>query len=361
MFQTKDLYSKVAPDPNNTAPEKNTPAPVPDPASEPPTPEALSGDTSEARVPPAPMTPAKLPGIDATRYFPKENPDDRYGAYAPYVKDSSEEIRRYSIAADQALRDSEESKTDRWRRVAGGALSAFGDGLSAMLNLHYTTKGAPDMYAGPKLTAAEDARIQRLTQLREKNKANYEALKDKIDKLKDSDRQWNLQLEVQAAKDRAEKAKADLAAAKDRREQQLHQLNLLLQAGKISEQEAKAREAKINADYATARNEGELEIQRSTVYRNRAAGNASNATAIKTRADVSGKPFYYDKRGNIHYVNDWKTAENHARIEGTWTQDQESLYNEETVSHDGETPSVTKKETKQSHGRPSKKPAANYD
>ncbi|MBD5401935.1 hypothetical protein HDR58_03915 [bacterium] len=305
------------------------------------------------------MTPAKLPGIDATRYFPKEKPDDRYGAYAPYVKDSSEEIRRNSIAADQALRDSEESKTDRWRRVAGGALSAFGDGLSAMLNLHYTTKGAPDMYAGPRLTAAEDARIQRLTQLREKNKANYEALKDKIDKLKDSDRQWNLQLEVQAAKDRAEKAKADLAAAKDRREQQLHQLNLLLQAGKISEQEAKAREAKINADYAKARNEGELEIQRSTVYRNRAAGNASNATATKNRADVTGRPFYYDKKENIHYVNDWKTAKNHALIEGTWTEDMEEIYEIETQTRGNHT-TETERTTQKPYERPSRKPAARY-
>lgn len=89
-----------------------------------------------------------------------------------------EEFRSYrDILAKLAPQTSEEDKKKQMRRERRKAIvSALGDGLSALSNLYFTTKGAPDQGLKPGMT---DAAKKRMDDLR----AKWQAEKDKYQDL----------------------------------------------------------------------------------------------------------------------------------------------------------------------------------
>lgn len=81
------------------------------------------------------------------------------------------------LLADFAPQTSDEEKQRQMKRERRNAIfSALGDGLSALSNLFFTTKGAPDQGLRPNLT---EAAKKRMDDLREK----WQAEKDKYDAL----------------------------------------------------------------------------------------------------------------------------------------------------------------------------------
>lgn len=89
-----------------------------------------------------------------------------------------EEFRSYrEILAKLAPKTSDEDKRKQMRRERRKAIvSALGDGLSALSNLYFTTKGAPDQGLKPGMT---DAAKKRMDDLR----AKWQAEKDKYQDL----------------------------------------------------------------------------------------------------------------------------------------------------------------------------------
>lgn len=89
-----------------------------------------------------------------------------------------EEFRSYrDILAKYAPLTSDEEKKKQMRREKRNAIvSALGDGLSALSNLYFTTKGAPDQGLKPGMTDAAKKRMDDLRTQWQKEKDKYQDL-----------------------------------------------------------------------------------------------------------------------------------------------------------------------------------------
>lgn len=89
-----------------------------------------------------------------------------------------EEFRSYrDILAKYAPLTSDEDKRKQMRRERRKAIvSALGDGLSALSNLYFTTKGAPDQGLKPGMTDAAKKRMDNLRAQWQKEKDKYQDL-----------------------------------------------------------------------------------------------------------------------------------------------------------------------------------------
>lgn len=89
-----------------------------------------------------------------------------------------EEFRSYrDILAKYAPLTSDEEKKKQMRREKRNAIiGALGDGLSALSNLYFTTKGAPDQGLKPGMTESAKKRMDDLRTQWQKEKAKYQDL-----------------------------------------------------------------------------------------------------------------------------------------------------------------------------------------
>ncbi len=126
-----------------------------------------------------------------------------------------EEFRSYrDILAKYAPLTSDEDKRKQMRRERRKAIvSALGDGLSALSNLYFTTKGAPDQGLKPGMT---DAAKKRMDDLRAKWRAEKDKYQDLMLKGLEMDREqgnflksYKLQLNADKRADAAEKRSAE--------------------------------------------------------------------------------------------------------------------------------------------------------
>jgi hypothetical protein len=125
-----------------------------------------------------------------------------------------EEFRSYrDILAKYAPLTSDEEKKKQMRREKRNAIiGALGDGLSALSNLYFTTKGAPDQGLKPGMT---DAAKKRMDDLRAKWQAEKDKYQDLMLKGLEMDREqgnflksYKLQLNADKRADAAEERKA---------------------------------------------------------------------------------------------------------------------------------------------------------
>lgn len=85
--------------------------------------------------------------------------------------------------------DTEQLKKNAKHARTRNIIAALGDGISAIANLHYTTKGAPNMYDGKStLTAKSQARYDKLMQDYKDNLDKYKQGQLKAEQL---DKEWN--------------------------------------------------------------------------------------------------------------------------------------------------------------------------
>lgn len=99
----------------------------------------------------------------------------------------------------------EQLKKDAKRARTRNIISALGDGISALANLHYTTKGAPNMYDGKNnLSEKSQARYDKLMQDYMDNLEKYRQGRLKAEQM---DREWDFrQQQADRAQDNADKA-----------------------------------------------------------------------------------------------------------------------------------------------------------
>lgn len=233
----------------------------------------------------------------------------------------------------------EELAKERKKQKRDQIFAAIGDGISALSNLYFTTQGAPSMYTG-KDTMSEKTKIRydKLKKDREDNSVAYfnglmkARMADKEDA--NNERAWQRQLGLDADKKEKDQKEMDLKERADARAAALHNLDVLLRNGKIGEQEAKVRKAKIEADYAD-------EVQKSIIGKNKASANASNASAENSRAsakehrnNVNSKNQFkaYDSNGKPHYFSSEEAAIYFARQNGTYTEGKSTHTTTQTVN-----------------------------
>lgn len=263
--------------------------------------------TKKAPLPTAQPTPAGSEAPEAPQpkkmsYF------DMFQRMSPYKPPTAEELEN---ARKKEKRDK--------------VFAAIGDGIAALSNLYFTTKGAPNAF-DPRnsLSAKARERWDKLNKEREENARYYmqEAMKAQAldDDRADKDRSYMQKLQN-------DYRNYLLKLSADNRAAELHDLDKQLRQGKINEQTYKAKKAEVEAKYAD-------ENQKSVIAKNKAAANASNASANNSNAqaaehrrNVNSGYAWYEKDGTRHIAKTKDEAVYNARQHGT-------LDSVETISTD---------------------------
>lgn len=253
--------------------------------------------TKKAPLPTAQPTPAGSEAPEAPQpkkmsYF------DMFQRMSPYKPPTAEELEN---ARKKEKRDK--------------VFAAIGDGIAALSNLYFTTKGAPNAF-DPRnsLSAKARERWDKLNKEREENARYYmqEAMKAQAldDDRADKDRSYMQKLQN-------DYRNYLLKLSADNRAAELHDLDKQLRQGKINEQTYKAKKAEVEAKYAD-------ENQKSVIAKNKAAANASNASANNSNAqaaehrrNVNSRYAWYEKNGTRHIAKTKDEAMYNAQQYGT--------------------------------------------
>ena len=209
----------------------------------------------------------------------------------------------------------EELEKERKKEKRDKVFAAIGDGIAALSNLYFTTKGAPNAF-DPRnsLSAKARERWEKLIKEREENARYYmqEAMKAQAldDDRDDKDRSYMAKLQN-------DYRNYLLKLSADNRAAELHNLDKQLREGKINEQTYLAKKAEVEAKYAD-------DIQKSVIAKNKAAANASNASANNSNAqaaehrrNVNSGYAWYEKDGTRHIAKTKDEAVYNARQHGT--------------------------------------------
>jgi hypothetical protein len=178
------------------------------------------------------------------------------------------------------LKTPKEVAEDRKRQAREELFSAIGDGISAISNLYFTTKGAPNAYDPTKnMTDKTRARWEKINKEYEDNKREYlngqmKALE--MDQARDAT-QWQREHtlkreEIQDARNEATDRRAELKAELDAK---LTELKAQLYAGKLQYQAYINESARINAEYAE-------KLKQADIYRKYHVGQGSDGGNMKT-------------------------------------------------------------------------------
>lgn len=240
--------------------------------------------------------------------------------------------------------------------------SAIGDGISALSNLYFTTRYAPDSFTPSRaMSPTTRARWDRLRAEREANRRQYVDGYLRALQLDDADyryeRSWQHQMQ-------REKLADDRAAAAEKRAQRQAELDEQLAEGKIAKAQYEALVAESNAKYADDINRLKKDKIKSEISRNKAAAGASNAAANASNKKAElyangGKTLQYrawDKNGKEKWFPDKDAAEMFAQQEGTYyvqkTEVKENISKTEKEAGIPKTTNSTKTTIKEGNGFP---------
>ena len=197
----------------------------------------------------------------------------------------------------------EQLEKERRKQKRDKIFAAIGDGISALSNLYFTTKGAPSMYSGRETASRRvNDRWEKLAADRDaKMKAYIDGLmraRQADDAYNANAREWQRLLGLDKIKQERDKAADARAEAEEERKRSLHPFA-------VREAEGKAKSAEAEAEYAE-------EYQKSRVRRNDAAAGASRASAsasyARARTEGGHGRYYGAFRGK-----DYKTEADYNR------------------------------------------------
>ena len=253
--------------------------------------------TKKAPLPTAQPTPAGAEAPEATQ--PKKmSYVEMFRQMSPYKPPTAEELEN---ARKKEKRDK--------------VFAAIGDGIAALSNLYFTTKGAPNAF-DPRnsLSAKARERWDKLNKEREENARYYmqEAMKAQAldDDRDDKDRSY-------IAKLQNDYRNYLLKLSADNRAAELHDLDKQLRQGKINEQTYKAKKAEVEAKYAEATQKSVIAKNKASAKASNASANNSNAQAEEHRRNVNSGYAWYEKNGTRHIAKTKDEAMYNAQQHGT--------------------------------------------
>ncbi len=256
-----------------------------------------------------------------------------------------------------------EERAKREKREKGEKIiAAVGDGISALSNLYFTSRYAPNAYNPTQgMSVKAKDRWDKLKAEREANQQAYYngylkalAMDDADDK---DERNWRYRLdrdriadERNAANDRRADAREKRADDKAAMDAQLAEVKLALQAGKLDYQGYQNEIARIKADY-------EPRLMESTINKNNRVGTSTRSSG------GSGKPGeypWYDADGNLHYAHTYEAMRQNSINAGTWEEATQKSVSVKTspdlLKGTKETKTVKTAPAKGSSKKPAKKP-----
>ncbi len=252
--------------------------PQPDPA--PKGTEAWTEQNSGGNAPvveskPTPQTDVAPPADKPAGVSPQNNADAVMGY--------DQQIAALQEAANKSKPETEEERKKRERKEKSKKIiAAVGDGLMALSNLYFTTRGAPNMYDHKTMSQQTplQAQLDKLKAEREANADKYLQYSLKIGDLQ-NDRAKTLR-EMEAEQERRK-----LAREKAQREQEEHGWLAALQPDKQREQAGKATKAEEEAVTAKAEADNAPDLYKAKVDTEKARGEAQRASASASRASAT--------------------------------------------------------------------------
>lgn len=230
--------------------------------------------------------------------------------------------------------ETDEERAKREKQEKREAIfSALGDGISALSNLFFTSRYAPNAYDPSKgMSAKAKERWDKLRQEREANRKAYQEGYMRAAAMDDAnardDRNWQHTLEREKIADHYKESADARAQAKADRDAAMAQLRLDLMQGKIDQQEAAVRIKEIELLYAE-------EYWQSRIAKN-------NYRPIGSGGGRPGEYPWYDSNGNVHYAHSYEAMKQNAQMHGTLNeQTQQSTSTSTVATGSGNTKSTT--------------------
>ena len=259
-------------------------------------------------------------------------PADKPAGVSPHndTMGYDQQIAALQEAANRVKPETEEERKKRERREKSAKIvSAVSDGLQALSNLFFTTRGAPNMY-----DHKEASQLTPLQEKLEKLKAERQANADKYLQysLKIGDAQNERAKTLREME--AEQEKQKMAREKAQREQEEHGWLAALQPDKQREQAGKATKAEQEAVTAKAEADNAPDLYKAKVDTEKARGEAQRASAASSRAaatdhyasarahDRSNNNEFsaWDENGREHKFRTAAAAEAFAKQHGTFEE-----------------------------------------
>lgn len=225
-------------------------------------------------------------------------------------------VQMYEMMNHGNRPETPEEKAAREKREKREAvLSAVGDGISALSNLFFTTKGAPNSYdPRSSMSAAARARWDKLKAEREANLRIYNEgymRATAMDRQDEKDeRNWRHTLERERIAD-------ERYEIKEARDAALAALNEKLKGHQITAAEYKAEQQRIAAGYAEA-------YEQSRIGKNIAAATASVARAGAEERRNAKEFSAWDENGKEHKFSTRDAAIDFAKQHGTYQSEEVS-------------------------------------
>lgn len=270
------------------------------------------------------------------------------GGNANAVMGYDQQIATLTEAANKLKPETEEERKKRERKERSKQIiAAVGDGLMALSNLYFTTKGAPNMYNHETMSQQKplQGKLDKLKKEREANADKYLQYSLKIGDL-NNDRAKTLR-EMEEQQERMK-----LAREKAQREQEAHGWLAALQPDKLREQAGKATKAEQEGITATEEAKNAPELYKAKVETEKSRKKSLDASATASRASATNsyasarehdaKEFVaYDKSGRAHPYRKESAAIAAAKMFGTYEWEETSrdlTYNGAVITGDDKKP-----------------------
>lgn len=257
-----------------------------------------------------------------------------------------QQIAALQEAANRVKPETEEERKKRERREKSAKIvSAVSDGLQALSNLFFTTRGAPNMY-----DHKEASQLTPLQEKLEKLKAERQANADKYLQysLKIGDAQNERAKTLREMEAQQERVK--LAREKAQREQEAHGWLAALQPDKQREQAGKATKAEQEAITAEEEAKNAPEMQKAKLETEKARGEAQRASATNSYSSARAHDrsnvnefSAWDENGREHKFRTKEAAEAFARQHGTFEETDVTSKRETDSELNGHSSSTTTK------------------
>ena len=302
---------------------EQTPQPDPAPKGTQAWAEQNSGENASAtESKPTPQTDVAPPADKPAGVSPQNNADAVMG-YDQQIATLQEAANRYKPETE------EERKKRERKEKSKKIIAAVGDGLMALSNLYFTTRGAPNMYDHKTMSQQTplQTHLDKLKAEREANADKYLQYSLKIGDLHNDKAKTLREME-------AEQERLKLAREKATREQEAHGWLAALQPDKLREQKGKADKAASEATTAEEEAKNAPEMQKAKLETEKARGEAQRASATASRAsatnsyasarahDRSNNNEFsaWDENGREHKFHTAAAAEAFARQHGTFEE-----------------------------------------
>lgn len=311
--------------------------------------EQNSGDNAPAPTEskPTPQTDVAPPADKGVGVSPQNNADAVMGY--------DQQIAALQEAANKIKPETEEERKRRERKEKSKKIiAAVGDGLMALSNLYFTTKGAPNMYDHKTMSQQTPLQVQldKLKAEREANADKYLQYSLRIGDAQNGRAKTLREME-------AEQERAKLAREKAQREQEAHGWLAALQPDKQREQAGKATKAEQEAVTAKAEADNAPDLYKAKVDTEKARGEAQRASATASRAsatdhyasarahDRSNNNEFsaWDENGREHKFRTAAAAEAFAKQHGTFEETDVTSTSETDSETNGKSTTTYKKKS----------------